>query len=110
MASGALPPRGLTIAELMVWTLCLSMHTLVHAEGMLQQYAVRDPYRLMMRNVHHLLNGYGWRPLFDPDDEATLDAFIARICAEAFHDSCVLRDDAPRINQSQVLSSRVVSL
>nr|MBA3732086.1 hypothetical protein [Gammaproteobacteria bacterium] len=87
-----------------------SMHTLVHAEGMLQQYAVRDPYRLMMRNVHHLLNGYGWRPLFDPDDEATLDAFIARICAEAFHDSCVLRDDAPRINQSQVLSSRVVSL
>jgi hypothetical protein len=87
--AGDLEPRGLTLAELMVgpWTLCLGMHTLVHAEGMLQQYEVRDPYRLLMRHVHHLLNGYGWRPLFDPADDAALDALIERICREVFADN-----------------------
>jgi AcrR family transcriptional regulator len=84
--AGDLEPRGLSLAELMVgpWTLCLGMHTLVHAEGMLQQYEVRDPYRLLMRHVHHLLNGYGWQPLFDPADDAALDAMIGRIGHEVF--------------------------
>jgi AcrR family transcriptional regulator len=88
--AGDLDPRGSTIPELVVgpWTLCLGMHTLVHAEGMLEQYEVHDPYRLLMRNVHHLLNGYGWRPLFDPADDAALDALIQRICREVFHDVC----------------------
>lgn len=88
--AGDLDPRGLSLAELTIgpWTLCLGMHTLVHAEGMLQQYEVRDPYRLLMRNVHCLLNGYGWRPLFDPADDAALDALIDRICGEAFDDVC----------------------
>ncbi len=85
-----LDPSGLTIAELMVgpWTLCLGMHTLVHAEGMLQQYEVHDPYRLLMRHVQHLLNGYGWRPRFDPADDVALNALIQRIRLELFDDVC----------------------
>ncbi len=88
--AGDLDPRGLSVAELMVgpWTLCLGMHTLVHAEGMLQQYQVRDPYRLLMRHVHNLINGYGWLPLFDPADDVALDASIQRICDELFSDLC----------------------
>jgi AcrR family transcriptional regulator len=88
--AGDLDPRGLTLAELMIgpWTLCLGMHTLVHAEGMLQQYEVRDPYRLLMCHVHHLLNGYGWRTLFDPADDKALDALIQRICKEVFDGVC----------------------
>lgn len=88
--SGDLALRGLTVSQLMVgpWTLCLGMHTLVHAEGMLQRYEVGDPYRLLMRHVHSLLNGYGWRPLFDPADDAALDALIARVCDKLFADLC----------------------
>jgi AcrR family transcriptional regulator len=88
--AGDLALRGLTIPQLMVgpWTLCLGMHNLVHAEGMLQRYEVGDPYCLLMRHVHHLLNGYGWRPLFDPADDAALHALIARVCEELFADLC----------------------
>jgi hypothetical protein len=46
--TGDLDARGWTLAELAVgpWTLCLGMHTLMHAQGMLQHYDVNDPYRL----------------------------------------------------------------
>jgi hypothetical protein len=92
--TGDLDARGWTLAELAVgpWTLCLGMHTLMHAQGMLQHYDVHDPYRLLMCNVHHLLNGYGWRPLSEPADGAALDAMIKRICAEVFHDICGIGD------------------
>jgi AcrR family transcriptional regulator len=88
VGAGDLDPRGLSVAELMVgpWTLCSGMHTLVHAEGMLQQYEVRDPYRLLMRHAHNLFNGYGWRPLFDPADDRALDALVAQIICELFGD------------------------
>ncbi len=88
VAAGDLDPRGLSVAELMVgpWTLCSGMHTLVHAEGMLQQYEVRDPYRLLMRHAHNLFNGYGWRPFFDPADDRALDALVGQITSELFAD------------------------
>jgi hypothetical protein len=88
VVAGDLDPRGLSVAELMVgpWTLCSGMHTLVHAEGMLQQYEVRDPYRLLMRHAHNLFNGYGWRPYFDPADDRALDALVGQITSELFDD------------------------
>lgn len=76
-----LSPQALTIGP---WTLSLGMHTLVHAEGVLDHYDIGDPYRLMFRHLLYLLNGYGWKPLFDPSDDAAVDALIERVCREVF--------------------------
>lgn len=79
-----LSPQAMTIGP---WTLCLGMHTLVHAEGVLDHYDIGDPYRLMFRHLLYLLNGYGWKPLFDPSDDAAVDALMERVCHEVFSSS-----------------------
>ncbi|MBN4658798.1 hypothetical protein H4F44_23665, partial [Escherichia coli] len=43
-----------------------------------------DPYRLLFRHVHYLLNGYGWQPLFDPADDTALDGQLARLTRGIF--------------------------
>lgn len=80
-ANTGLTPQTLTIGP---WTLCMGMHTLVHAEGVLERHDVGEPYRLLIKNLQHLLNGYGWRPLFDVSDEAAIDAQLTRISREVF--------------------------
>lgn len=83
--AGDLPlGTSLTEAELCLgpWTLCLGMHTLVHAEGMLRD-KVQAPYRLMFHHLQMLLNGYGWQPLFDPAHE-DLDALLCRLSRQIF--------------------------
>ena len=80
-----LSPQAVAIGP---WTLSLGMHTLTHAEGLLEglidAHALGDPYRLLMKHLHFLLNGYGWQPLFDPADDDALDALTARLCREVF--------------------------
>jgi AcrR family transcriptional regulator len=76
-----LSPQAVTIGP---WTLSLGMHTLSHAEGLLEGHALGDPHRLLMKHLHFLLNGYGWRPLFDPADDDALDALNAHLCREIF--------------------------
>ncbi len=90
VARGDLDLNGLTAEEVCVgcWSLAIGMHNLVHAEGMLQDFKVRDPYRLMCRYFQTQLNGHHWRPLFDAGDDAALDALIKRICNEVFNDLC----------------------
>lgn len=78
-----LKPNELAMAP---WTLTLGTHNLVHAEGVLEQYNMRDPYRLMLRHVNSTLNGLGWKPYFDPSDDAALDKKIKQLCDEVFHD------------------------
>ena len=86
--AGDLDLKGLKPNELALapWTVTLGTHNLVHAEGMLEQYEMREPYRLMLRHVQSMLNGLGWQPFFDPSDEAALDAKIQLVCDEVFHD------------------------
>ncbi len=74
------------------WTLALGMHTLTHAEGLLEAHALGDPYRLLMKHLHFLLNGYGWQPLFDPADDAALDALNSRLCRDVFGNACPQSD------------------
>lgn len=88
---GDLEPKGLRSFELCLapWTLCEGTHAIAHAEGLVEKYGLGDPYRLMLRHQQSLLNGLGWKPLFDPADEAALDAKIEQLCDEVFHDlSC----------------------
>lgn len=80
-ANLALSPHALTIGP---WTMSMGMHTLVHAEGVLQHHVAGDPYRLLIKHLQHLLNGYGWKPLFDVSDEAAIDAQIERISTAVF--------------------------
>ncbi len=88
--AGDLDLRGMTPQQLCtgMWALSSGTHNLVHAEGVLEDFAVRDAYRLMCIHVQALLNGFGWRPLTDPADGAALDTLINRIKHEVFHDFC----------------------
>lgn len=84
-AKVTLPAPALTIGP---WSLCLGLQTLVQVDGLLDPHATGDPYRLLLKHLHYLLNGYGWQPLFDPADDAALDAQIDRICAAVFGTAC----------------------
>jgi AcrR family transcriptional regulator len=86
--NGDLDLKGLRPVELSLapWSLCEGTHQIAHAEGLAEKYEIRDVYRLMMRHQQNLLNGLGWKPLFDPTDEAALDAKIEQLCREVFHD------------------------
>lgn len=90
VARGDLDLKGLSAEELAtgLWSLTVGMHNLVHAKGVLEDFNVHEPYRLMCRYTQTMLNGFGWRPLFDAADDAALDALIQRICNEVFDDLC----------------------
>lgn len=86
--SGDLELNGLNPAELGLgpWALTLGVHTVVHLDGLLEQHQVREPYRVMLRHLHHLLNGLKWKPLFDPADAPALDRKIEQLSREVFND------------------------
>lgn len=87
---GDLVLNGLTPAELStgLWALSNGTHNLVHVEGVLDQFTIKDAYRLMCRHMQIMLNGFGWKPLADPGDDAATDRLIQRIKDEVFHDLC----------------------
>jgi AcrR family transcriptional regulator len=88
--AGDLELRGFRAEELTtgLWALTIGTHNLVHAEGVLEDFNVHDPYRLMCRHMQVMLNGYGWKPLADIGDDAALDRLIQRICHEVFDELC----------------------
>lgn len=90
IARGDLKSNGLSSEALSTgcWALSLGIHSLVHADGLLEQYNIHDPYRLLGLHMANLLNGMGWLPLVDTADPAALDDLIARIRTEVFHELC----------------------
>ncbi|MCC2658985.1 MAG: TetR/AcrR family transcriptional regulator [Panacagrimonas sp.] len=88
--SGDLPPGGATAQELAVgvWALCGGHQQLAHAEGLMADITITDPYRLMCRHLIALLDGFGWKPLSDPNDLGAIDALIARVQREVFNEEC----------------------
>lgn len=84
-ANLGLTPSSLTIGP---WSLCLGMHTLVQVDGMLDQHDIGDPYRMLFRHLQYLLNGYGWKPLFDAGDDDAIDALVARVSQAVFGVAC----------------------
>jgi AcrR family transcriptional regulator len=85
---GDLRLKGFKLQELGFgpWALTIGTHSIIHIDGVLERNNVGDPYRLMMRHLHCLLNGFDWQPLFDAFDDAALDQMIKRICSEVFND------------------------
>ncbi|SFF27209.1 transcriptional regulator, TetR family [Fontimonas thermophila] len=82
---GRLTPEQLCTG---LWALCNGTHNLVHAEGVLEEFAGHDAYRLMFRHMHAMLNGFNWKPLVDVTDDRTIDRLNERIRNEVFHDLC----------------------
>lgn len=91
--AGDLETQGQTAEELAigVWALCAGFHNFSHAEGILADFSVHDPYPLMCRHIQALLDGYRWKPLSDPSAPGAVDALIGRIRKEVFDDSCDAR-------------------
>lgn len=88
LANGELEDHGYNPYELIVgnWTMTQGMHTLVHAEGVLDIYDIREPYRRLLMHLQLLLNGMNWLPLVDAwDDEAT-EQLVNRVHRELFSD------------------------
>jgi AcrR family transcriptional regulator len=86
VAAGDLELRGETAEGTAVglWALVCGTHDLVHAEGLLESFDMREPYRLMGRNVHRLLNGFCWLPLFDVADDGAYQRYLERLGVELF--------------------------
>lgn len=74
-------PQQLSIGP---WILTLGMHTLAQQSGLLDPAVIGDPYRLLIRQLQYLLNGYGWQPIFDAGDDDALDALIERVSHDVF--------------------------
>lgn len=90
VADGDLPDRGLRNIDLGVgpWTLCLGMHTLVHADGLLSFYDVTRPYGLLLQHIEFLLNGLAWQPLIDDITATHVAAKVERLCRDVFSEVC----------------------
>lgn len=88
VTAGDLDIHGHSSFEAMLgpWTMLLGMHTLIYSEGLMEKLELSQPYQLLFRLVHQLLNGMGWRPLVDAYDEAQLLAIKKRILTGVFAD------------------------
>lgn len=92
--AGDLPPDGQSTQDIAVgvWALCGGFHSLAHAEGLLADYAITDPYRSMCRQLLCLLDGYRWQPVSVTSDASAVERLIARVLGEVFNEDC---HDAP---------------
>ncbi|MGQ0620972.1 MAG: TetR/AcrR family transcriptional regulator [Panacagrimonas sp.] len=91
--AGDLEPEGQTAQEMGIglWALCSGYHFYAHAEGIMEDFSVHDPYPLMCRHIQALLDGYRWKPLSDPADRGATDRLIEQIRNEVFEDVCNAR-------------------
>lgn len=83
LSLNGLQPEQLTTG---IWALSFGMHNLVHAKGILEDWEIREPYRLMCQHMQVMLNGFGWKPLINPADWIATDTKIEQLCAEIFND------------------------
>ena len=81
-----LAPLAFSIGQ---WSMSMGMHTLIHAEGILDMYDLKDPYRMLLRNIQLQLNAMQWQPLADdPFDDGALDQKVDDLCGTLFSDLC----------------------
>lgn len=71
------------------WSMAMGMHTLIHADGILDMYDLKDPHRLLLRNVQLQLNAMQWQPLDEaPFDDDALSSKVSSLCDDLFADLC----------------------
>jgi AcrR family transcriptional regulator len=71
------------------WAMSMGMHTLINAEGVLDMYALNEPYRMFMRHIQLHLNALNWQPMVsNPFDDDALDSKVKYLCDTLFGDLC----------------------
>lgn len=69
-----------------MWALVVGTHNLVHADGVLSDFNVPEPYELMCRHLQSMLDGWQWKPLAGDAGPQAVNRLIRRIIDEVFHD------------------------
>lgn len=94
--AGDVAPHSLKSLEMACgpWSICVGMQTLVQAKGLLDSFAIRRPYNLMLLHVQHLLDGMGWKPLLGTGNQTTHRNLIDRLRAELFPDLADVEEEA----------------
>jgi len=91
MENGELETHGLAPLAFSIgqWSKTKGMQTLTHTDGILDMYDLKDPYRMLLRNIQLQLNAMQWQPLAgDPFDDAELDQKVDDLCRTLFSDLC----------------------
>lgn len=91
IANGELDAHGLAPLAFSIgqWSMSMGMHTLIHAEGILDMYDLKDPYRMLLRNIQLQLNAMQWQPVANnPFDARALDTKVDELCKTLFRDLC----------------------
>lgn len=90
VTAGDLQLRGMSAGEVTASFGCLlsGFQSFAHAQGLLEHFAVGNPWRLICRQMQTMLDGLGWKPLSDSAAPESLDDLIQRIRHEVFHDVC----------------------
>lgn len=71
-----------------LWSMVEGTHSLAHTQGLLDVFEIKEPYSLMGRNMHRLLNGLGWKPLVEVSNYADCEAYTTRLLDELFGETC----------------------
>jgi AcrR family transcriptional regulator len=79
-----------------LWAEVEGTHSLAHTQGLLDLFEIEEPYRLMCRNIHRLLNELGWKPLVDVSRGADCDADSQRLLGAVFGQMCADETGQPR--------------
>jgi AcrR family transcriptional regulator len=87
-ACGDLPSSSLSPFQIGsgLWALSEGIHTLVHAEGLLDAYRIENPYQLLFQHVNALLNGLNWQPMCDLNNASSGQQLIECIVSAVFSD------------------------
>ncbi len=96
---GDVNSHGLSSRDLCsgLWSMCVGMHALVGAAGVLESQCVSRPYQLLQLHAHALLNGLGWQPLMRVDDVAAQQQLVMHIMRELFPE-CLVAAEAVVLN------------
>ena len=86
---GDLESNGASAEEIAfgLWSMVEGTHSLAHTQGLLDVFEIEEPYSLMGRNIHRLLNGLGWKPFVEVSDYAACEAYTTRLFDELFGDA-----------------------
>lgn len=44
--------------------------------------SINQPYKALARHFHHLLNGFSWQPIMDPNDDYGIRTFVLKLVNE----------------------------
>lgn len=90
-------PREVTPEDLVfaLWSLTNGAYLLMSRSESLSDLGIASPHRALRLNQHHVLDGYGWRPLWkDFDEQAVMQRIENEVFADEFRRLRAIHADA----------------